>query len=150
MKKIMFIGETGAGKTTLIHVLSGENFADLKKNPKKTMAVEFIGQFIDTPGEFIENRRFYRALITTSADCQIVAMLQDSTSKTSLFPPKFSSIFNRKVVGIITKTDINEGKAERAEKFLKNAGAKEIIFASSKTGAGIDILKEIFCITPKI
>lgn len=138
MKKMMLIGESGVGKTTMIQVLSGESFTS-----RKTMAVEFCGQFIDTPGEFIENRRFYPALITTSADCDVVAMLQDSTRISSLFPPLFSSIFTRRVVGVVTKVDVDGGNVERAERFLKNAGAREIIRSSSITGVGLDILKEM-------
>jgi len=70
-------------------------------------------------------------------------MLQDSTRISSLFPPLFSSIFTRKVVGVVTKVDVDGGNVERAERFLKNAGAREIIRSSSITGVGLDILKEM-------
>ena len=140
MKKMMLIGESGVGKTTLIRVLSGEGFST-----RKTQAVEFCGGFIDTPGEFLENRRFYPALITSSADCQVVAMVQDATRISSLFPPQFSTIFSRKVVGVVTKVDVEDANVERAERFLKNAGAKEIIQSSSKTGIGLEQLKELLC-----
>ena len=136
---MMLIGETGAGKSALIRALSGGDFS-----PRKAMAVEFCGQFINTPGEFLENRRFYPALITTAADCDILAMLQDAARKSSLFPPKFAVIFNRKVVGVVTKVDTAGADVQRAERFLRNAGASEIIPVSVKTGFGLDALRLCF------
>lgn len=138
MKKMMLIGESGVGKTTLIRVLSGDDFST-----RKTQAVEFCGQFIDTPGEFLENRRFYPALITSSADCDVVAMVQDPTRISSLFPPQFATIFSRKVVGVITKTDVEDANVRRAERFLENAGAKKIIKVSAKSGDGLEMLQEM-------
>lgn len=135
-KKMMLIGESGVGKTTLIQVLSGEG-----SSARKTMAVEFSDRFIDTPGEFLENRRFYPALITSSVDCDVVAMVQDATRISSLFPPQFSTIFTRRVIGIVTKVDVDGCNVERAERFLANAGVKEIIRSSSKTNVGLDILQ---------
>ncbi|WP_236891738.1 EutP/PduV family microcompartment system protein [Desulfoluna limicola] len=135
---MMLIGESGVGKTSLIQVLSGEAFS-----ARKTMAVEFTGRFIDTPGEFLENRRFYPALITSSADCDVVAMVQDATRISSLFPPQFSTIFTRKVIGIVTKVDVPGCNVERAERFLANAGVKEIIRSSSKANIGLDILQDM-------
>ncbi|WP_300671340.1 EutP/PduV family microcompartment system protein [Desulfoluna sp.] len=138
MKKMMLIGESSVGKTTLIRVLSGDEFST-----RKTQAVEFCGRFIDTPGEFLENRRFYPALITSSVDCEVVAMVQDATRISSLFPPQFATIFNRKVVGIITKVDVEGCNVDRAERFLKNAGAKDIIRVSAKANIGLDIVQDM-------
>ena len=138
MMKVMLIGESGVGKTTLIQVLTGATFA-----AKKTQAVEFCGRFIDTPGEFLENRRFYPALITSSVDCDVVAMVQDATRNNSLFPPQFSTIFTRKVIGIVTKVDVDGCNVHLAERFLENAGVKEIVRVSSKTNVGLSELQEI-------
>ena len=138
MMKVMLIGESGVGKTTLIQVLTGATFA-----AKKTQAVEFCGRFIDTPGEFLENRRFYPALITSSVDCDVVVMVQDATRNNSLFPPQFSTIFTRKVIGIVTKVDVEGCNVSLAERFLANAGVKEIVRVSSKTNVGLSELQEI-------
>ena len=126
------------GKTTLIQRLSKDTFI-----AKKTQAVEFCGRFIDTPGEFLENRRFYPALITSSVDCDVVAMVQDATRISSLFPPQFATIFNRRVIGIVTKVDVDGCNVDRAERFLANAGVKEIVRSSSVTHIGLDILQDI-------
>lgn len=138
MKKMMLIGETLVGKSSLIRELSGDEYTS-----HRAMAVEYHGQFINTPGEFIENRRFYHALITSSADCDILVLVQDATRNNSLFPPLFASMFNRKVIGVISKVDAPEANVERARLFLQNAGAREIILTSSKTGEGLDTLREM-------
>lgn len=138
MKKMMFIGESLVGKRSLIRELSGEEYSS-----HRAMAVEYCGQFINTPGEFLENRRFYHALITSSADCDILALVQDATRKSSLFPPLFASMFNREVIGIVSKLDASEANTERAQLFLQNAGVKNIVLTSSKTGAGFDILRRM-------
>ncbi|WP_247648325.1 EutP/PduV family microcompartment system protein [Pseudodesulfovibrio sp. zrk46] len=134
----MLIGETRAGKSSLIRALSGEEF-----HSHRAMAVEYFGDFINTPGEFLENSRYYHALITSSADCDTLIMVQDATRNTSLFPPLFAPIFNRPVVGVISKMDAPNANAERAELFLRNAGARTIVPTSAKDGTGIDVLRDM-------
>ena len=50
---IMLIGPSAAGKTTLIQRLQHE---ELKYD--KTQAVEYVGDFIDTPGEYMQQRGY--------------------------------------------------------------------------------------------
>jgi len=138
MKRMLLLGETGAGKSSLIQALSGERYV-----PRRAMAVEFFGQFINTPGEFLENRRFHHALITSAADCHILALLQDATRPGSLFPPQFAALFNRTVVGVATKVDLEGADPERAARLLRNAGAGRIIRASARTGEGLDQLRAL-------
>lgn len=137
-KKMMFIGETLVGKSSLIQELSGGEYTS-----HRAMAVECFGQFINTPGEFLENRRFYHALITSSADCDILALVQDATRRNSLFPPLFASMFNRQVIGIVSKLDASGANIECARLFLQNAGVENVILTSSKTGEGLDILRKM-------
>lgn len=137
LKKMMLIGESRVGKTSLIEYLTGEKYCT-----GKAMAVEFCGDYIDTPGEFLENRRFYPALITTSAESRVIALIQDATRRSSLFPPQFASIFSRNVVGLVTKCDAEDAKTDLAERFLRSAGARDIIHISTKTGEGIYELKK--------
>lgn len=133
----MFIGESFTGKSSLIRALSDDDYT-----PHRAMAVEYFGQFINTPGEFLENRRFYHALITSSADCDIIIFVQDTTRNTSLFPPLFASMFNRKIIGVSSKMDAKNSNRDLAERFLKNAGINEIIETSTITGEGIDLLRQ--------
>ncbi|WP_163336011.1 EutP/PduV family microcompartment system protein [Desulfopila sp. IMCC35008] len=139
MKKMMLIGESLVGKSTLIRELSG----DTAYTSHRAMAVEYCGQFINTPGEFLENRRFYNALITSSADCDILALVQDATRKSSLFPPLFASMFNRRVIGIISKVDAPGANTQRAQIFLQHAGIKETVLTSCKTKEGFNTLQQM-------
>lgn len=138
MKKMMLIGETLVGKSSLVRELSGKEYSS-----HRAMAVEYCGQFINTPGEFLENSRFYHALITSSADCDILALVQDATRRNSLFPPLFASMFNRQVIGVVSKQDSREANTKLARVFLHNAGVKDIVLTSSKTGDGLDILRQM-------
>lgn len=132
MQTIMLVGETRVGKSRLIRALSNGEYS-----PRRAMAVEYWGNFINTPGEFLENRWFYSALVISSADCEVVALVQDATRSSSLFPPLFASMFSRRVVGIISKVDHKAANIARAEQFLVSAGVPEIFLTSSKTGQGL-------------
>ena len=132
MKKTMLVGKTGCGKTTLIQAIQGRTITY-----KKTQAVSFCDDIIDTPGEFVENRRFYSALMATSTPCEIIGLVQDATANNSIFPPKFGSMFNKPIIGVISKTDMEGCNLARAEKFLKWAGAQEIFLTSSIDNIGI-------------
>lgn len=138
MKKVMFIGESHSGKSSLIQYLSGKTVTS-----HRPMAVEYFGQFVNTPGEFLENPWFYSALITTSAECDILAMVQDATRRVCLFPPQFGSMFNRDVVGIITNTAAEEANVERAQRFLQFAGIANSFCVDMHSGAGLAELREV-------
>lgn len=140
MKKLILIGRTGCGKTTLTQVLHDENI-----DYKKTQAIEYSKNIIDTPGEYIENRALYRALIVSSADCDVIALLQDCTEEGSIFPPNFASIFAKPVIGIITKTDLcnDEESYKKAENYLIIAGVNNVIKISSFNKKGINEIKDI-------
>lgn len=138
MKTLMLIGKTSCGKTTLTQAINED---DLKY--KKTQTVEIIDGIIDTPGEYIENRAYYRALIVTSVDSDVIAMIQDCTQEESIFPPSFASIFAKPVIGIITKTDLccDENKLKAAEEFLISAGVERIFRISAFDKSGLENLK---------
>lgn len=135
MKKMMLIGRTDCGKTTLAEVLK-QGYA----TSRKTQSIERVGAIFDTPGEFVENRRLYRALIITSYDADVVAMVMDVDESHTIFPPNFASAFNRNVVGIVTKAD-KETSIDYAVSCLKTAGAERIFITSALSGIGLDELK---------
>ncbi|MEG1255508.1 EutP/PduV family microcompartment system protein [Clostridium sp.] len=139
MKMLMLIGKTGCGKTTLTQALNEEDI-----HYKKTQTVEIIDGIIDTPGEYIENRAYYKALIVTSVDSDIIAMVQDCTEEDSIFPPSFASIFAKPVIGIITKTDLccDEDKLKAAEEVLLSAGVERIFKVSALDKVGTENLKD--------
>ena len=142
MKTLMLIGKTSCGKTTLTQALNEQAL-----NYKKTQTVEIIEGIIqgiiDTPGEYIENRSYYRALIVTSVDSDVIAMIQDCSEEISIFPPSFSSMFAKPVIGIITKTDLckDENKIKAAEEVLISAGVERIFKVSAYDRIGLEDLK---------
>ena len=138
MKRMMLIGRTGSGKTTLVQAVNR-----LEGAYRKTQTMEFHANIIDTPGEYIENRLFYKALIVTSAECDIIALVQACTDEECIFPPGFASIFPKPVVGIITKIDSENCLKSETVRHLKRSGAQEVYTTSSITGEGIGAVRKL-------
>ncbi|OEG63729.1 EutP/PduV family microcompartment system protein [Halanaerobium congolense] len=137
MKKAMLIGKSGSGKTTLIQLLSSE-----KIRYNKTQAMEYYPEFIDTPGEYIESRRYYNAIISSVDQCENMVLVQSATDQDSVFPPNFAKTFNQNILGVITKIDKDSAKIEEAEKILQRAGVNKIFEISSITKKGLAELKK--------
>jgi len=136
MPKILLMGGTGSGKSDLVRVLSDEQYS-----PRRLMAVEHCGPFVNTPGEFLENRRFYPALITTAAECDMVLMLASATHASCLIPPQFATMFNRTVLGVVTRADAPQANVERARRFLQGAGVRTILVTDFESGRGVPELR---------
>ena len=139
-KIIMLVGRTGCGKTTLTQALM-----NTKLSYHKTQMIETVENIIDTPGEYIENRNYYRALIVTSAECDLIGFVQACTDQARLFPVQFASAFAKPVIGIVTKVDRcnQQEELERAEQFLREAGAQQIFHVSSYEKKGLEKIKEL-------
>ncbi len=136
--KTMLIGRTGCGKTTLTQRLNKELL-----EYKKTQMVSYEGNIIDTPGEYIENKSYYRALNVVAVDADIIILMQSILDTQSLFPPNFASMFSGKeIIGVITKIDLN-GDIAKCESDLKNAGANKIFKVGLEKGDDFNKLKEI-------
>lgn len=101
MKKIMFVGPIGVGKTTLTQRIEGVEIIYAK-----TQTVQFHDDIIDTPGEFVQHRLMYNALLVTAAEADILGFLISAKEKEQMFPPGFASLFNKPAIGIITKMDL--------------------------------------------
>ncbi|STR50557.1 putative propanediol utilization protein PduV [Klebsiella oxytoca] len=68
MKRLMLIGPSQCGKTSLTQGLRGEAL-----HYKKTQAIEWSPMAIDTPGEYLENRCLYSALLTSACEADVIA-----------------------------------------------------------------------------
>lgn len=135
--KVILIGRSTAGKTTLCQCINSE---ELRYH--KTQTVQIINQnMIDTPGEYLERSGYRGALAVTAVDADIILLVQDATETGTMFPPMFHSMFTKPCVGVVTKADLASGEQiERAKQFLKNAGAGSIYVTSAVTGEGVDEL----------
>lgn len=134
MKKLMLIGKVSCGKTTLCQYLT-----DQAISYKKTQALEVTDNIIDTPGEYVERRQFYQALAVTALGADVVLLLQDPTDMTFTLPPGLQAMFQKPMIGVITKSDLIKDEAQliRAEKSLTLAGAHPIFKICSLNGEGI-------------
>ncbi len=139
MKRIIMIGRVSCGKTTLCQRLAGDPLTY-----KKTQTVEIIGQAIDTPGEYAENRRLMRGLTVSAVDADLVVFLQSSVDEEFSFSPGQASMFGAPAVGVVTKIDLakDEQSVAQARELLTLAGAEKVFLISSVTGEGIDDFAE--------
>lgn len=136
-KRIILIGRSAAGKTTLCQRLSHEELTY-----RKTQTIEVVHQtMIDTPGEYLQRMQFRGALMVTAADADVIVLVQAATDKMNWFPPAYHSQFAKPAVGVVTKADLATGEEiETAKGYLKAAGASEIFVTSSVSGAGVEAL----------
>ncbi len=135
MKKLLLIGRSGCGKTTLTQALRGE-----KVHYLKTQGMVFDDFLIDSPGEYIENHDLGCALALYSYEADVVALLIAADDDYSLFPPCITCLVNREVIGIVTKID--KAPPQRAERWLRLSGCKKVFFVNSHTGEGVNEVLE--------
>lgn len=135
MKKLILIGRSESGKTTLKQALTGENL-----HYNKTQYIHYSDVIIDTPGEYAQTHRLGHALALYAYEADVVGLLAAATEDYTLFPPNITCMVNREVIGIVTK--INESGACRqlAGIWLKNAGCRRIFFVDAVTGEGMEAL----------
>ncbi len=137
MKKIMLVGRSGAGKTTLTQALKGK-----KITYHKTQYINHYDVIIDTPGEYAENKTLARALVIYSYEADVVGLLMSATEDYSLYSPNIVSMATRDVIGIVTQIDRPEARCDLAAMRLELCGCKRIFYVSSITGEGVgDILE---------
>lgn len=136
MNKVILIGRSGCGKTTLSQVLKGESMKYYK-----TQSVHRDDFLIDTPGEYIESRNFGGALAVYTYESDIVGLLLSADEPYSLYSPCITSMANRPIIGIVTGIDKKNANVGRVENWLKLAGCKKIFKVSSVTGEGIEELR---------
>ncbi len=136
MKRMLLVGRSGAGKTTLSQSILGK---EIKYD--KTQYISFKDFLIDTPGEYAENHILGRALALYSYEADIIGLLLSATEPYSLYPPMVTACANREVIGIITQTDKKDARVDLARMWLEIAGCRKIFEVSSITGRGI---KELF------
>ena len=129
MKKIILMGRSECGKTTLTQALKGEY-------------INYFDVIIDTPGEYIQTKNLGYALALYAYEADIVGLLLSATEPYSLYPPNITCMVNREVVGIVTKINEKNADIERAGRWLRLTGCKKIFFVDSKRQEGIPEILE--------
>ena len=82
MKKIILMGRSECGKTTLTQALKGDVI-----HYHKTQYINHYDVVIDTPGEYAENASLAKALALYTYEADVVGLLLSSTEPYSLYPP---------------------------------------------------------------
>ncbi len=137
MKRIIFMGKSGAGKTTLT-----QKIKDKPIEYHKTQYINFHELIIDTPGEYAENANLAAALALYSYEADVVGLLISAKDSYSLFPPNITCLVNREVIGVVTHIDEDGAVPERAERWLRLSGCKKVFFVDAKSGKGVKKLTD--------
>jgi len=137
MRKIILMGRSECGKTTLIQALRGE-----KIRYHKTQYINNYDVIIDTPGEYAENASLGRALALYSYEADVVGLLAGAHENYTLYPPCITCMCNREVIGIVTQIDREDANPDLAESWLRNAGCTTVYRVSSYTGEGVSQILE--------
>ncbi|MCM1045690.1 MAG: EutP/PduV family microcompartment system protein [Candidatus Gastranaerophilales bacterium] len=141
MRKLILMGRSEAGKTTLTQALRGEEIRYYK-----TQDVHHYDSVIDTPGEYAQSHRLGKALALYTYEADVVGILVAANEPYSLFPPNVTCQANRECIGIVTKIDLPNANIEQADRWLEIAGCKTIFHVNSLEGVGVgeilDYLKQ--------
>ena len=141
MRRIILMGRSEAGKTTLTQALKGEEIRYYK-----TQDVKYYDSVIDTPGEYAQSHRLAKALALYTYEADVVGILVAANEPYSLFPPGVSAQANRECIGIVTKIDREDANVPLADRWLELAGVTKIFHVNSLKGEGvaeiIDYLKD--------
>lgn len=138
--KFMLIGEIEAGKTTLINALFGRD-----GEARKTQAIEFEGNGMDTPGEYFSHPRLYSALLCSAQDMSTLVYVHPADRDTCRLPPGFLDVYSgKRVIGVISKTDLPDARPDAIEALLRAHGiAGQIYRISRDDPAALQALREV-------
>lgn len=137
MRRIILMGRSEAGKTTLTQALKGEEIRYYK-----TQDVKYYDSVIDTPGEYAQSHRLAKALALYTYEADVVGILVSATEPYSIFSPNCTSQANRECVGIVTKIDLPNANVPMADRWLRLAGCKKIFHVNSLKGEGVPEILE--------
>lgn len=138
-KRIMVIGPTNCGKTTLVNALNEED-----RPIRRTQDLIYGKNTIDVPGSYLENPWMYKNIISIVQDASHVLILVDQSNCKEVYSPGFAKVFNCPVIGVITKTDLMPENEDLCIRQLQQIGVTEPYFkVSVPYGKGLDELKEL-------
>jgi Ethanolamine utilization protein len=136
-KRIMVIGPTNCGKSTLVKELN-----DSTSPVRKTQDIIYAKNTIDIPGAYLESAWMYQHIIAAAQDASHVLIMIDQSKCTEVYSPGFAKVFGCPVVGVINKCDLVPENEEFCMQQLKRIGVREPYYRiSCLNGTGIPLLK---------
>jgi len=135
----VLVGDVGSGKTALTLALLESSDQVLK-----TQAVVFHpSDVVDTPGEFTSRPAYYGALLSTISDISTIVYLQPANSRSFSLPPGLLHVYSgKRVVGVVSKTDLPDADAEAACRIMADHNISPPYFlTSTATGEGVAALR---------
>lgn len=125
MKKYVFVGSVGVGKTSLFNALMGDY-----ELARKTQAVDYnLMGGIDTPGEFFSHPHLYKAMISTTTEAEIIIYVHSAEDQICRLPRGILDIYNNKtIVTVITKIDLPDIDLDIVRQALLESGLHEPFF----------------------
>ncbi|MBP5209290.1 MAG: ethanolamine utilization protein EutP [Clostridia bacterium] len=132
MKKVLLIGRSEAGKTTLAQRLLGE-----EPRYHKTQAVTLVGPIIDTPGEYCQRAEYAKALALYAYEADVVALVVSADEPFMLFSPGITSLVNREVVGVVTGVDKPGARPDLCDSWLRLCGCRRLFHMDALHGEGV-------------
>jgi ethanolamine utilization protein EutP len=137
-KRIMVIGPSRCGKTTLVNELN-----NYQGELKRTQDMIYGKNTIDVPGSYIENSWMYKHVIAAAQDASHVLILIDQSRPTDVYPHGFAKSFRCPVIGVITKCDLMPENKISCLRQLKIIGILEPYFhISFHEEIGLEELKK--------
>jgi ethanolamine utilization protein EutP len=139
----ILIGDVGCGKSTLINHIFG-----YREPVTKTQALAFHGDnVIDSPGEFVNRRYLYGALLNSVVGVDTIVYLHAADQQSVVMPGDLLRMYdNKHVVGVVSKVDIEGADIATAELCLAQAGiARPYFQVSVKDPASVRALVDYIC-----
>lgn len=135
----VLVGDVGSGKTALTMALLESDDQVLK-----TQAVVFHpSHVVDTPGEFSCRPAYYGALLSTISEISTIVYLQPANSSSFSLPPGLLQVYpGKRVVGVVSKTDLPDANSEAACRIMADHNISPPYFlTSTATGEGVAALR---------
>lgn len=126
-KRIMVIGPSDSGKSTLVRAINRDD------GPlRKCQEIIFGHETMDVPAAYLENPWMYKHIISAAQNhASHILILVDQNDPKEIYSPGFARVFRCPVTGVIMKHDLKPENEQRCEKQLKSIGVKKPYFRIS-------------------
>ena len=100
---------------------------------------------MDTPGEYFSHPRLYSALLSSAPDVETLVYVHPADGEQCRLPPGFLEVYaGKRIVGVITKTDLPDARPEAAEALLRAHGITGPIYrVSPAEPAALSVLRRL-------